>query len=279
SVSKNLWKNFAEPRPAGKNKLSRRNRFPVTARHVRQTPRSPRRLNQGNPKFHAKSDGIFHNCRNRAPRQQHAALRLQKSPRHPFERDLRITPFESSFIHLFKRHLAALQSDHGLAHSRILFARQPQHSRLMKQTLSSRHTKTLPLRERPLGRPRINLVRSITHSNDARLTARTGPRVRRSIRIQEHHALPAPRQMPSAPSPKHPRPNNRRVIGFHSRHSRCILSYLPRVAQASLPVRFLHFSSTHLYDGGSFSGKAVSRALTSKGGGFPCSFIRSRLNG
>ena len=179
-----------------------------------QTPSSPRLLNQSNPKLHALLDGILDHRRNRSPRQKHAALRLQKSARHAFERNLRITPLQRRVIHLFKRHFAALQCRHRLAHARIIFARQPQHSRLVKKPLPGRRTKTLPLRQRPLRRPRINLIRSITHSNDARLPARTSPRVRRSIRIQQHHALPAPRQMPRAPSPKHSRPNNRRVVSF-----------------------------------------------------------------
>src|SRR4029077_8721829 len=108
---------------------------------------------------------------------------------------------------------------------------EPQNSCFVKQPLSGRDAKTLPLRERPLRGTRINFICPITHANNPRLSARTGPRVRRSIGIQQHHALPASRQVPSAPGAKHTRPNYCRVIRFQSTHRRSILSYLLLVAQ------------------------------------------------
>src|SRR5277367_5052407 len=92
SLSKNLGKHFAEPGSASKYKLSGRNRFSVAASDARETPSSARRLNQRNPKLDSQLDSIFDDRSHRSPRHQYAALRLQKSPRHVFKRNLRIPP-------------------------------------------------------------------------------------------------------------------------------------------------------------------------------------------
>ena len=75
----------------------------------------------------------------------------------------------------------------------------------MKQRLMRRRKKFVPLHKGSLRPSGVEFVRTVTHSNDARLAAGAGPRISWTVAINEHDALTPPREMPRRPRAKHSR--------------------------------------------------------------------------
>src|SRR2546428_10792297 len=76
----------------------------------------------------------------------------------------------------------------------------------MKQRCPRGLKKFLPLLQRFLRPQRVEFIRTVAHSNDARFPARASPGICWSIGINQHYTLSAFGEMPRRPSPEDPAP-------------------------------------------------------------------------
>src|SRR6266481_2003542 len=194
SLPEDARKKFAQPRATCKDKVAGNDSLPRACRNGIQESRSKRRRDLRKPVFSAPLHSVFDNRRHGAPRHQYAAFRLENTESHVIEGNLRKAPFERTAIHLFEGNLAAFEGKDRLPQLQVIFSGKPQDSRLLKQHAVLRAEKFLPLRERAHCPSRIQLVRAITHSDDAGFAPGAGPRVCRPIGVYQADALSAPRQ-------------------------------------------------------------------------------------
>ncbi len=133
--------------------------------------------------------------------------------------DLRISSFEHFAIQFLERNSTAFQRLLRLPQAGIIFTGHPKNAGFQKQRLSRRGKKFLPLHERLLRPLRVQLIRAVPHSNDPRLAPGTGPRMRRTVRINQRHSLASLRQMPRRPRAKHSCTDHRNVKWFLKSHA------------------------------------------------------------
>src|SRR5260370_35089278 len=133
--AEDIWKNFAQPRAAGKNELPRRNVLAMIRCDVLHAAQSRWPAHLCGPIFHAMLNRILYNGRDRAPRHQRAALCFEKPGRNASKTNLGKLLFKRPNIHLFERHTASRECRGRLPEARIVAAREPQNTGLMKKAL------------------------------------------------------------------------------------------------------------------------------------------------
>jgi len=95
-------------------------------------------------------------------------MRFEKPGRNIGKTNLGKPPFKRLNVDLLERHTASRECRGRLPEARIVAAREPQNTGLLKKRLLAPCGKEfLPLDERPLRPPRIDFIRAVAHSNDA----------------------------------------------------------------------------------------------------------------
>src|SRR3981081_1078068 len=95
-------------------------------------------------------------------------------------------------------------------------------------------------------------MRAIAHSNDARFASRAGPRVRRSIGVNQHNPLAPSSKLPCCPRPEDACSDHRNIVCFLTAHGPSLLSQ-PVLQRKTLPSNNLwryHYSFCATLAGG-----------------------------
>ena len=147
--------------------------------------------------------------RHRASRHEDRGLRLVKHPADAVRRDLRPAPRELVHRQPLGRDAKAGQGRERLALEAVGGVREPGHAALHHQAFVRGLLELPPLRQRPALPARVELVRSVGRSRDARVTARGGQRRARRVLVHERDIGPATAQPERRPGPHHPRAHHR----------------------------------------------------------------------
>ena len=223
SRAQNFREQLSEPRATREDEMIRQYSLARPRCDRLKAPGTSRRCALNLPVFNTQTHRILNHRHNRAPRHQYTALRFEKPCTDALEANLWVVLFECRAIHPFERNSTALECRRGLPQPRILFPCEPQNTGLVKERLLHCGKKFLPLHQRALRPSRIKLIRSVAHSNDARLPARTRARVGRPVRIHEQNSPAPPRHMPRRPRAKHSSANHRYVVPLLCAHRASIL--------------------------------------------------------
>ena len=106
----------------------------------------------------------------------------------------------------------------GRARPRVLFVRHPEHARLVEERrASAARGERLPLLERSPGPARVELVRSVAHAQDARLSARAGAAAGGTVGVDERDRLPCALEVPRRPGPEDAGSDDGRVVDHAAR--------------------------------------------------------------
>ena len=238
-----IRKQFRQPRTAGEYVLRRGNG--VAGRRADRCIGDTRRRDAGDAVIQSLLYAFGDQRLNCASRHQRAAVALPKSPRQFFRRDLRKTLRQFVRRQPLMCNADTSQRFLRIADVTVIAAREPQHSARMENGLRATRIEFFPDAQRSHRPARVQLIRAITHADDARFASRTGATVRGAECVEQDDRIAGIQQRTCRPRTEATGTDNREVerwlharVDFpdpQRRHRTEVRSMLRRLGRALHP--------------------------------------------
>ena len=212
AVAQHLGKEARQPGSTGENESPGLQRAAIAQPHVGQSALAGRRRDGGLKVGSAGCDHLLHQREHRASRHHRSARRLELSGGDAFERDLRVPLRQLAAREVLDPPACAPDRLAALARVAVVAADQLQHADAVQDGQRSAPRQVAPEAERGQRHARVDLVLAVPEADDARLPARAGAGVGRSVRVDDEDAAAGALQVPGGPGPEDAGADHRDVV-------------------------------------------------------------------
>jgi hypothetical protein len=242
-MAEKFGEDFAEPRSAGEDKVSRGKRAAAGCRQLGNWTAAIRRDSLSDQETGMHPFGFFDHGLHGATREQDTAAGFQQAAADAIEIYLRISLRELCAVHDFVSDAATLDGGLRFTQPEVVRAFEPEYAGLLKERLAACRRKFFPLDERTLRPARVDLVGRVAHADDARFAAGAGARVGRAVGIEHQDFQFAFRKVPGRPRAENARADHNHIVSRGFRHCpgilQCLLIFVADYFEASNAAQWL----------------------------------------